>query len=176
MTYLQFSFKGFDDYKLIRSKVNHFLKDLLHDRSIFIQIAINEAVNNAILHGNKNCPNKQVQIALKTKDDQLIIKIKDSGNGFEGNKKVDFLEKNYEKHGILKESGRGLLIIRQVVDELKYNEKGNEMILVVNMDQSREGLLKEINYLNKEGENVNHVKESQFRKKTDADLYAFSFA
>ena len=94
-----------------------------------LMIAVTEVVINAIIHGNKEDKNKKVTIEAKYDDKNLYIKICDEGNGFNPNNIVDpTLPEN-----ILKESGRGIFIVKSLVDDFSYRhtEKGSEFVLAV---------------------------------------------
>ena len=94
-----------------------------------LMIAVTEVVINAIIHGNKENKNKKVSIAAEYDDKNLYVKICDEGNGFNPNEIVDpTLPEN-----ILKESGRGIFIVKSLVDDFSYRhtEKGSEFVLAV---------------------------------------------
>jgi len=92
-----------------------------------LAIAITEAVNNAILHGNKQNENKHVTIKFLFEDRKLICKITDEGEGFNPNNVGDPLA----PENLLKESGRGIFILSSLMDDVKYafSENGTEIIL-----------------------------------------------
>lgn len=127
-------FNDFNCYKYLRNGVSGFIKDIVPSDSLFIEIALNEAVNNAIKHGNNN----KVLVRLKVlKNGKLIIRVKDKGTGFDV---YETVRKSNEEnllndinYSILKESGRGLFIIQQVMDKIIFNNKGNDVILVKKM-------------------------------------------
>jgi serine/threonine-protein kinase RsbW len=99
------------------------------ERFINFQIAASEALVNAIVHGNKEDKNKKVYVDISQGDKELQIKIKDEGSGFDVNKVPD----PTNEENILKENGRGIYIIRSLVDEFKCESsaKGTEMTLKV---------------------------------------------
>ena len=92
-----------------------------------IMIAVTEAVNNAIIHGNKLDKNKLVHIHSLIFDDYLEIRIKDEGQGFIlSNIPNPLLPEN-----LTKDSGRGIFIIRSLVDGFKINSltDGTEVVI-----------------------------------------------
>ncbi len=96
-----------------------------------IELAIAEAAANCILHGNKNDPFKNVKISIDINDARLKLSFMDEGNGFNPEEVPDpTLPEN-----LLKGSGRGLHIMRSLVDELSYNfsKEGTELILTLNI-------------------------------------------
>lgn len=94
-------------------------------------IAITEATTNAIIHANKKDSSKKVTLHVTTDDEELIIKVKDQGAGFDPSKIPD----PTEPENLLKDSGRGLYLMRIFADELKYNitPEGTETILVIKL-------------------------------------------
>lgn len=93
-------------------------------------LSITEATTNAIIHGNKSDPKKIVTIDVVKTNSKLIIKIKDQGAGFNPEKVPD----PTEPENLLKDSGRGLYLMRIYMDEITYNinSSGTETILVLN--------------------------------------------
>ncbi len=96
-------------------------------------LAVTEAVTNAIIHANKNDKSKLVKISVERKNQQLIITVKDQGNGFDPSKVPDpTIPEN-----LLKDSGRGVYLMRFYTDELKFNitPEGTETILILNLKE-----------------------------------------
>ena len=94
-----------------------------------ILLAMTEGTTNAILHGNKKSPDKNVIIDATIDDTSLTYHIKDKGTGFIPENVPD----PTEPENLLKDSGRGLYLMRIYADEIKYNitESGTELILVI---------------------------------------------
>jgi serine/threonine-protein kinase RsbW len=85
-----------------------------------------EAVNNAILHGNKSDPEKFVNIEISWKLNELIIKVADEGSGFKPHKIPDpTIQDNIESV-----NGRGVFLMSHLTDNLKYNRKGNSVTMI----------------------------------------------
>lgn len=92
-----------------------------------LAIAVTEAVNNAIIHGNKQDRRKRVNLRFEFEDEKLIVKIKDQGTGFN----PDLISDPLAPENLLKESGRGVFILSTLMDEVKFNfDKGTEITLV----------------------------------------------
>jgi len=96
-----------------------------------IALAVAEAISNSIKHGNKNDKNKKVFIKIEVKNDQMIVTLKDEGTGFDPNTVPD----PTKPENILKESGRGVHIMRSLLDDLKFNftPNGTEIVLIINL-------------------------------------------
>ncbi|MDZ7723142.1 MAG: ATP-binding protein [candidate division KSB1 bacterium] len=90
-------------------------------------IAVTEAVNNAIRHGNKQDPSKKVFIQFSISGNNITIRITDQGNGFDPENLDDPLHPN----NLLKENGRGIFIVKQLMDDVRFefNKTGTTIIL-----------------------------------------------
>ncbi|MGA2822112.1 MAG: ATP-binding protein [Bacteroidales bacterium] len=92
-----------------------------------ILMAILEAVKNAILHGNKNNPDKQVKISFKSVPNGLCFSIKDQGDGFDFRNVPNPIETG---NGLTENVGKGIFLIRSLADKVSYNSKGNVVEIV----------------------------------------------
>jgi serine/threonine-protein kinase RsbW len=90
-----------------------------------IMVSTMEAVNNAILHGNKSNPDKVVDIEISFESDILNIKVTDEGPGFRPDKVPDpTTPENIEEL-----NGRGIYLMSHLADIIKYNKKGNSVTM-----------------------------------------------
>lgn len=98
-----------------------------------ILVALTEAINNAIKHGNQFSPDKIVNLLVENNNPhKLEFVIKDEGNGFDFNNLPDpTAPENVEK-----ESGRGIFLMRNLADEIKFNNNGSEVRLIFNISQN----------------------------------------
>ncbi len=92
-----------------------------------VAIVISEAVNNAMVHGNNLDVTKSVKIRLYSCSKYIRIVIQDEGGGFSPEDVPD----PREDENLLKASGRGLLIIRHLMDEVSYKsvKSGTQIIM-----------------------------------------------
>ena len=99
------------------------------ERFINLQIACSEALINAIVHGNKESNVKKVYTEIAYDDRSLFVKINDEGDGFDINRLPD----PTSNENLMKEHGRGIYIIRSLVDDFRCSssENGTEFILTV---------------------------------------------
>jgi serine/threonine-protein kinase RsbW len=99
-----------------------------------IMISITEIVNNGIRHGNLCDPAKLVHLFCHCHDDRLVFIIRDEGDGFF----PDDLPDPLDEHNLLKEGGRGVLIIRSMMDDVTFNklDHGMEVRASINLDKS----------------------------------------
>ncbi len=85
-----------------------------------IMIAVTEAVNNAIKHGNDNDKSKNVSLSLSMQESMIQFLIKDEGLGFDYENLSDPTSpENVEKIG-----GRGIFLMKHLSDEVEFKEKG----------------------------------------------------
>ena len=114
--------------------VNYFAKDIGIDESRMngLMLSVTEATTNAIIHANKCDEAKLVKIDVKVENGKVIITVKDEGVGFDPLQVPD----PTEPENLLKDSGRGVYLMRFYMDDLKYNitPSGTETILILNLD------------------------------------------
>jgi serine/threonine-protein kinase RsbW len=92
------------------------------DHDVFaIKLALEEALVNAIKHGNQLDPDKRVQIAYKITSERFEITITDEGPGFNPEEVPD----PTAIENIERPCGRGLLLMRGFMTEVRYHGKGN---------------------------------------------------
>jgi serine/threonine-protein kinase RsbW len=113
--------------------VNYFAKDIGidEDRMNGLMLSVTEATTNAIIHANKSDPSKKVNIDVYVDEEYVTIKVKDEGTGFDPSKIPD----PTAPENLLKDSGRGVYLMRIYMDDLKYNvtPTGTETILILKM-------------------------------------------
>lgn len=93
-----------------------------------ILIAVTEAVNNAIHHGNLNNPEKFVNINFESDSKKLIFAISDEGKGFDQSTLPDPTDPT----NISKPSGRGVFLMKNLSDAIKFEENGKKVLLEFN--------------------------------------------
>ncbi len=86
-----------------------------------IRLSLEEAIVNAIKHGNKYDDHKVVRIAWRIHDDELFVEIEDQGAGFVP---ADVPDPTAPEN-LDRPSGRGLMLMRNFMDGVMYSEKGN---------------------------------------------------
>lgn len=117
----------------IEEFVNYFAKDLglSEEQLSVLLLAVTEAATNAIIHANKCDVSKLVKINAHIEDSKLIVKVKDEGKGFDPTSLPD----PTRPENLLKDSGRGVYLMKVYMDDVKYNKtpSGLETILVLNL-------------------------------------------
>jgi len=96
-----------------------------------LSLSFSEAASNSIVHGNKKDCTKKIIVTIIVSNTNMKIIIKDEGKGFD----VGTIPDPTKPENILKDSGRGVHIMRAFLDDLYYNftPNGTETILVLNL-------------------------------------------
>ena len=89
---------------------------ITEDAAFGIDMAVREAVTNAVVHGNRQDENKTVDVTLKSSPDAVEISVHDQGAGFNPE---DVPDPTAEEN-ILKASGRGIFFMRSFMDEVNW--------------------------------------------------------
>lgn len=96
-----------------------------------IHIGFEEALRNAMIHGNKQDPAKKVVVETEINENKVIIYVEDEGGGFDPQNLPDpTLDEN-----LLKEGGRGVYLIKHLMDEVRYENGGRKVIMVKYLDR-----------------------------------------
>jgi serine/threonine-protein kinase RsbW len=94
------------------------------------RVGLTEALANAMLYGNCRDPRKRVRLEAFLSRHEVVVQVTDEGGGFDPNHISDpTLPENRLRPG-----GRGLFLIRQLMDEVEFNEKGNSIRMVLRQD------------------------------------------
>jgi serine/threonine-protein kinase RsbW len=104
----------------------HLRRHQYSDRDIFsIKLALEEALVNAIKHGNQLDKRKKVHIDYLVTAERFDVQIRDEGPGFDpGDVPDPTAVENLERP-----SGRGLMLMRHYMSEVHYNERGDTVIM-----------------------------------------------
>ena len=90
-----------------------------------ILVSVMEAVNNAIVHGNKYNEKKFVNIYILLENNLLKVTVEDQGKGFKPSEVPDPTEPD----NLENVNGRGVFLMKNLADELEFNKAGNKVIL-----------------------------------------------
>ena len=89
-------------------------------------LAIREAAANAMQHGNKQDPDKIAEITFEINADAIMIRVQDQGEGFD----PDSLPDPLAPENILKGTGRGIFLMRQLMDEVEFRFDGGLQVIL----------------------------------------------
>ncbi|ADU65660.1 ATP-binding region ATPase domain protein [Desulfurispirillum indicum S5] len=95
-----------------------------------VRLAVDEAMTNAIMHGNKSDTTKSVQVNLHCNSHGINISITDEGDGFDQRA----VPQPTADENLLRTGGRGIYIVAHYADSLTYNDKGNQVTLAFARD------------------------------------------
>lgn len=95
-------------------------------------IALDEAFVNAVKHGNKFDAGKNIKISADVSPKEARFTIEDEGEGFD----VTTIPDPCDPENLFKTSGRGVLFIYNIMDEVKYNERGNRLTMIKKSDKT----------------------------------------
>lgn len=95
-------------------------------------VALDEAFVNAVKHGNKFDASKNIRIAAEVSKQEARFTVEDEGEGFDFNNIPDPLD----PENLFKPSGRGVLFIYNIMDEVEYSKRGNRLTMVKRSDPS----------------------------------------
>ena len=96
-----------------------------------IKLVLEESLTNAVKHGNKLDPDLIVDVSIATQGNQLIMNIKDQGKGFDPQDVPDPTAKDK----LLRTSGRGVFLIKKLMDEVSYADAGREIKMIKILDK-----------------------------------------
>jgi serine/threonine-protein kinase RsbW len=116
-----------ENIRMIESFIDNAKDRFQLDEDLYgnIMIAVTEAVNNAIKHGNASNSSKNVFLSLTLNDNLLKFIVKDEGSGFDHNNLPDpTAPENIEKPG-----GRGIFLMKHLSDEVEFTENGKTVEL-----------------------------------------------
>lgn len=98
-----------------------------------VRLALDEALVNAVKHGNGNDPSKKVLIDFSIDDQRLVVEVEDEGKGF---KPQDLPDPTAEEN-LGRPNGRGVMLMQAYMTDVSYNERGNRVILTKQRDCER---------------------------------------
>jgi len=120
------------------ASVQQAILDAVHEadfseRAVFaIRLAMEEALSNAIHHGNHDDPDKHVTVDYRVTADRLTVSIDDEGAGFQPQRLADPRAAPNLTHP----HGRGVLLMQAYMDEVRFNQSGNAVTLVKYRDEN----------------------------------------
>ncbi len=109
----------FENIELVKVVLDDCLRqlELDDDSKHWIELAVREAVANAIKHGNRQDPGKRVDVDLAVEGDAVVIRIEDQGAGFDPGAVHDPLAPENR----FKRDGRGIFYMKKFMDSIEYD-------------------------------------------------------
>jgi serine/threonine-protein kinase RsbW len=107
-----------------------------HRLRLNFRVGLTEALSNAMLYGNAHDPSKRVRVEVTLASGTVRARVIDEGLGFDPCSVPD----PTCPENVVKPGGRGLFLMRQLLDEVVYNDRGNEVTLVLRLDPEQPSL------------------------------------
>ena len=107
---------------------------VINPESSNLFIALDEAFVNAVKHGNKFDANKVVKVSAEVSTSEARFTVEDQGDGFD----VESIPDPRNPDNLFKTSGRGVLFIYNIMDEVRYNKRGNRLEMIKKNDKYKE--------------------------------------
>jgi serine/threonine-protein kinase RsbW len=104
---------------------------LSQERQDDLAVAVSEALSNAAVHGNRLRPGSQVRVTITVEPGCFAVAVADGGPGFDSTA----LHDPTHPSRVLLPGGRGVYLMRRLVDELEYNQAGNRVRLTMRLDR-----------------------------------------
>jgi serine/threonine-protein kinase RsbW len=111
----------FENVEIVQIVLNDALERLgvEADARHWIDLAVREAVANAIKHGNRADPEKRVEVSMRREDGEVVVRVEDEGGGFDPARVVDPLA----PENLLRPDGRGIFYIEKFMDGVEWGAR-----------------------------------------------------
>lgn len=117
---------------MVESAVDEIKNDLDFKDDVYgnVMVAVTEAVNNSVVHGNKNDESKKVFIDFEMSGSyRLLVRVRDEGPGFDPSKLSDpTAPENLENIG-----GRGVFLMEHLSDSMSFSDDGTQVEMIFNV-------------------------------------------
>jgi serine/threonine-protein kinase RsbW len=100
-----------------------------------LRVSITEALANAMLYGNRRHPGKHVRLEARLDPRRIVIRVTDEGGGFD----PDALPDPTLPEHVARPGGRGIFLIRNLMDAVEFNERGNSVTMVLERGNAIDG-------------------------------------
>ena len=113
--------------RIVENAIDEISTEIGFNQDNFGKILVStlEAVNNAIIHGNKKDESKSVEIEISFKRNILRVSVSDEGKGFKPKEIPD----PTKPENIENLSGRGVFLMSKLADKIEFNETGNKVTM-----------------------------------------------
>lgn len=117
----------FDEARRLQAEIEEALRtcDVSERNCVAVKIAFEEAITNAIKHGNQMDPDKNIAVQYQISSELFQARITDQGDGFDTDDTPDLANPEY----MLRPRGRGLLMIRYFMTEVTFYDGGRTIVL-----------------------------------------------
>ncbi|NBC18815.1 MAG: ATP-binding protein [Bacteroidetes bacterium] len=118
---------SFENLEPVIDESQTFVAAHLDDDDLTYQVVllVSEAVTNAMKHGNRFDDGKQVRLEIVIREDRVIVCVQDEGQGFD----PEAIENPLDESNLMRESGRGLFLMKRMADVVTYDRDRRELCL-----------------------------------------------
>jgi serine/threonine-protein kinase RsbW len=106
------------------------------DKAFDIRLCIEEAVRNAMVHGNRSDKRLPVIVSYRVAAGLLTLEVEDRGEGFD----YSSIKDPTEGSGLERNSGRGVYLIKKLMDSVSYNERGNKVTMTKRLNTADQSI------------------------------------
>lgn len=99
------------------------------------RVGLTEALSNAMIYGNRKDPGKRVRVEIVMRDEEIEARVIDEGAGFD----PDAVPDPTRPENLTKTGGRGLFLMRKLLDDVRFNEAGNQVTLLIRVSGTSDG-------------------------------------
>lgn len=130
-----------NDLRAIPQAVDHVVRrcstceELARRLRLNFRVSLTEALSNAMLYGNGSDPSKRVRVEVVLSETQITARVTDQGHGFDPGVVPD----PTTPENLTRSGGRGIFLMRELMDEVRFNETGNAVTLVLRLEPAGVG-------------------------------------
>lgn len=110
-------------------------EDVARRLRLNFRVSLTEALSNAMLYGNGSDSSKRVRLEVLVSETQITAKVTDQGDGFDPCVVPD----PTTPENLTRTGGRGIFLMRELMDEVRFNEVGNAVTLVLRLEPAEVG-------------------------------------
>jgi len=124
-SHLKIRFYDWDGVRYVRTVIREYFRELAPKGYALMEVAVNEAVNNALKYGQTA---KGVSLVLGVDNGRIVAEVKDFSTGFDYRAHLKHVSRDdFPNTVITEDCGRGIFLMRAAVDRLSYNKQGNRV-------------------------------------------------
>lgn len=118
---------SYEELDKLENFLNNLQENLKFDNDFYarLMLTVSEAATNGVVHGNKLNADKTVTLIASASNNNLVISIHDQGEGFVPEEVPNPLA----EENLLKTSGRGVFLMKEYADEVKYEDEGRKLVM-----------------------------------------------
>ena len=107
-------------------------REVAHKLHLNFRVSLTEALSNAMIYGNRHDPAKRVRVEIFVRAGSVTAQVSDEGTGFDPDEVPDPTVAVNRR----RTHGRGLFLMRELMDEVRFNDSGNSVTLVLHLPET----------------------------------------